>query len=208
MSWAKLFAWLAAVPAAALIAILTVVGVSKFQDFQSLVASSEAKLKATVADATKDSAQLAQTVADIRQQQTENSKQISNLKQDVTSVKERLAFTEGGGITPEAQKRLQEQFKSFQDYIAGLGYSPGNGTINVTLLADTTSGVIAYYQDNTIFVSKSGADDPEVIYREYLHHVLYSKVGIDNAGTNSLLKNLLAIQSASVVVNFHDYAAT
>ena len=43
-------------------------------------------------------------------------------------------------------------------------------------------GQFAYYSDNTIFIPKGWERDAQVIYREYLHHVLYSKVGSNNIG--------------------------
>lgn len=84
-------------------------------------------------------------------------------------------------MTPDAQKQLEVQFDKFQAFIIGLGYTPGANKIKVKLLPDDKAG-LAYYGDGTIFVAKEAANDPELIYREYLHHVLYSKSGVPTIG--------------------------
>lgn len=182
VSWAKLFAWLVAVPAALLIATLTVIGISKFSDFTTLVAESETKLKKTVVLATETADQFAQKVADLSQKQAEADRQLATLSQELRTVTESLGFAPGSSLAPDAQKRLQNQFAKFQAYIVGLGYAPGTAEIKVQLLADDKAGTLAYYDRGTIFVAKEAVKDAEVIYREYLHHVLYSKIGLTNIG--------------------------
>lgn len=182
VSWAKLFAWLVAVPAALLIAILTVIGISKFSDFTTLVAGSETKLKTTVALATTNADLFAQKVADLSQKQAEADRQLATLSQELKTVTERLGFAPGSSLAPDAQKLLQNQFAKFQAYIVGLGYAPGTAEIKVQVLTDGKAGTLAYYDKGTIFVAKEAVKDPEVIYREYLHHVLYSKIGLTNIG--------------------------
>lgn len=182
VSWAKLFAWIVALPAALLIAILTMIGIGKFSDFTTLVRESETKLKSTVAQATTNADLLAQKVADLTQKQTESDRQLGMLSKELRSVKEKLGFAQGSSLAPDTQKRLQDLFTKFQAYVVGLGYSPGDSEIKIAVLPDDKSGPMAYYDKNTIFVAKARANDPEVIYREYLHHVLYSKVGLDNVG--------------------------
>lgn len=182
VSWAKLFAWLVAVPAALLIAILTVIGISKFSDFTTLVAESEMKLKTTVALATTNANLFAQKVADLSQKQAEADRQLATLSQELKTVTERLGFDPDSNLTPEARKLLQDQFAKFQAYIVGFGYAPGTAEIKVQILTDGKAGTLAYYQNGTIFVAKEAVKDPEVIYREYLHHVLYSKIGLTNVG--------------------------
>ena len=182
VSWAKLFAWFVAVPAALLIAILTVIGASKFSDFTTLVAESETKLKTTVALATTNANLFAQKVADLSQKQADADRQLATLSQEIKAVTEKLGFVPGSNLPPDAQKLLQEQFAKFQSYIVGLGYAPGTAEIKVQVLADGKPGTLAYYSEGTIFLAKEAARDPEVIYREYLHHVLYSKIGLTNIG--------------------------
>ncbi len=182
LSWAKLFAWVVAFPAALLIAILTVIGIGKYADFTTLVRESETKLKSTVAQATTNADLLAQEVADLTQKQTESDRHLETLSKEVSSVKEKLGFPHGSSLAPDTQERLQDLFTKFQAYVLGLGYSPGDTEIKVVVLPDAQSGSMSYYDRNTIFVAKAWANDPQVIYREYLHHVLYSKVGLTNVG--------------------------
>jgi hypothetical protein len=182
LSWAKLFAWVVALPAALLIAILTVIGIGKYSDFTTLVLESETKLKSTIAQATTNADLFAQKVADLSKKQTESDRYLETLSKELSSVKEKLGFAQGSSLAPDTQKRLQDLFTKFQAFVVGLGYSPGDSEIKVAVLSDDKSGSMAYYDRNTIFIAKAWANDPEVIYREYLHHVLYSKVGLNNIG--------------------------
>jgi hypothetical protein len=183
MSWAKLFAGAVAVPAGLLIAVLTIIGVSKYSDFTTLVSQSEEKLKSTVTQATANADLLGQKVADISQKQLQTDRDVSSLSKELSSVKERLGFAPGSDILIETQKHLQDLFLKFQAYLVGLGYSPGSQMISIKLLeSGNAAGSIAYYSDNTIFIAKEAATDPSVIYREYLHHALYSQIGVDGIG--------------------------
>lgn len=181
VAWAKLFAWLVAVPAALLIAILTVIGISKFSDFTTLVRESETKLKTTVAQAATSAELFAQKVADLTQKQTEADRQLAMLSKELKTVTEKLGFAQGA-LAPDAQRLLQEQFAKFQAFVVGLGYVPGTAEIKVEVLTDGKAGTMAYYSNGRIYVAKEAVNDPEVIYREYLHHVLYSKIGLTNVG--------------------------
>jgi hypothetical protein len=179
LSWAKLFAAAVAVPAALLIAVLTVIGISKFSDFTTLVTESETKLQASVASATTNADLLAQKVVDLTQQQTESARRLEVVTEQLSSVREKLGFAPGTSVAPAAQKELQERFDKFQAFVVGLGYTPGEREIKVAIADDAPS---AYYKDNTIYVPKGWVNDSQVIYREYLHHVLYSKVGLEKVG--------------------------
>ena len=179
LSWAKLFAAAVAVPAALLIATLTVIGISKFSDFTKLVNDSEEQLRSTLAGATTNANHLAQRLADVSKQQSESTRRLDAVTEQLSSVREKLGMAPGTNITPGVQRELQGQFKKFQDYVIALGYTPGEREITVAVSPD---GQVAYYSNNTIFIPKGWERDAQVIYREYLHHVLYSKIGPNNIG--------------------------
>lgn len=191
LSWAKLFGLAVALPAAFLIAILTVVGIGKYSDFSALVAESQAKLTKDVEDATKNSASLAKKVTELAQQQSTNSEQIQSLSRQVQG----LSFGKNSTLPADKQKQLQDLFAKFRDYLRGLGYVPDDKDINLDILDDANAsmkGMLAYYQGGTIHVSLSGASDPDVIYREYLHHVLTTKVGTDFGIERSAIESGIA----------------
>jgi hypothetical protein len=176
LSWAKLFGLAVAFPAALLIGTLTVLGISKYSDFSTLVADSEAKLRKAVTDATNTSDSLAKKVAQLDQQQSANEQKIQSLSRQVES----LSFGKDSSLPLDKQKQLQELFAKFQEYLRGLGYVPENREIKFVLhddKSDKMTGALAYYVDGTIHISLSAANDPDVVYREYLHHVFMSKLG-------------------------------
>jgi hypothetical protein len=181
MSWAKLFAAAIAVPLALILAFFTVIGVSKYSDFTKMIGDAESKLKASVAQATTDADKLAQSVAALTQQQQQTDQQIKALTGDVSTIKEKLGFAPGGDVSSETQMRLERAFPPFQRYLIQLGYSPGSRQISVNVKPDLP-GTTGYYSDNTIFLSSAVANDVELMYREYLHHVLYSKNNLAKVG--------------------------
>ena len=156
VSWAKLFAWVVAVPAGLLIVILTVIGISKFSDLTALTQDSETKLRSTVAQATKNAETLANKVVELNQKQIETRLELTTLTGELKTV---------------TMKLLQDLLAKFQAFLMHLGYVPGQDTIKVQLLTKD-SGVLAYYDKGTIFASINAINDPEIFYREYLHHVL------------------------------------
>lgn len=59
--------------------------------------------------------------------------------------------------------------------------SRGTNKIKFQLITDQT-GPISYYRDGSIFVTREAANDPKLVYRAYLHHILYSKSGVTYTG--------------------------
>jgi hypothetical protein len=201
MSWAKLFAVAIAVPLALILGFFTVIGISKYSDFTKMIDDAESKLKASVAQATTDANKLAQSVAALTQQQQQTEQRIQTLSGEVSTIKEKLGFAPGGNVSSETQGRLERAFPWFQQYLIQLGYTPGNRQISVNVKPDLT-GTVGYYSDNTIFLSLAVAHDVEVMYREYLHHVLYSKTNLANVGPQcSAIESGLADYLVSSYIN-------
>ena len=181
MSWAKLFAAAIAVPLALILGFLTVIGISKYTDFTKMIDDAESKLKASVSQATTDADTLAKNVAALTKQQQQTDQRVQTLSSEVSTIKENLGFAPGAGVSNETQSRLEREFPLFQQYLIQLGYSPGNQKINVVVKQDLF-GTSGYYSDNTIFLAPATQNDPEIMYREYLHHVLYSKTNLAKVG--------------------------
>ncbi len=181
MSWAKLFAAAIAAPLALILAFFTVIGISKYSDFTKMIEDAELRLKSSVSQATADADKLAKTVTALTQQQQQTAQRVQTLSSEVSTIKEKLGFAPGASVPSETQTRLERAFPPFQQYLIQLGYSPGNQQINVVVKQDLI-GTSGYYSDNTIFLSPATANDPEMMYREYLHHVLYSKTNLAKVG--------------------------
>ncbi len=183
MSWAKLFAAAIALPAALIIGVLTILGVSKYSDFSKLIGDSEVALKSSVANAAAHAKELERTVAEIAQKQQLTEQSVTSLSRELSSVREQLGFAPGTAIKPDLQREMQERFRKFQAHLVSLGYAPGEQEIKLQLLRpDESPGAIGWYSNNTIFIRAEAINDPGTILREYLHHVLYSRTGFDNVG--------------------------
>jgi hypothetical protein len=183
MGWAKLFAGVVAIPAALIVALLAMLGISKYSDFTSLVTKSEEQLQGLVSSATSKAAALEAKLADVNQKQTQAEQKIDTLSKDLKDVRERLAFpsTTQSVLTPETQKQIEKDFAVFQAYIIGLGYAPSGSTLQLRITKDKNAPT-ATYQEGNIVMQEAAARDLQMIYREYMHHVLYSKMDIRNVG--------------------------
>jgi len=75
------------------------------------------------------------------------------------------------------KRKIGQSFAQFQGYVQGLGYRPAHGQIDVEVRDDLEStGTIAYYDPDKhrMVLDSKYVGDPEVLYREYMHHVLYA----------------------------------
>jgi hypothetical protein len=180
MSWAKLFASLVAVPAALLIGVLALIGIEKYSDFTELVRNSEKKLKETVEQATQSANKFSKQVTALEQGQVEAQRKLAEVSSEIRAVKDVLLLNTNMGADRRAL--VQREFDKFQTYLINLGYAPKEAKIAIEILKTNKSDALAYYQNGVIFVAEKAANDLDIIFREYLHHVLYSRRDIKSVG--------------------------
>jgi hypothetical protein len=95
---------------------------------------------------------------------------------------ERLTFEPSAALTPELQTKLQSSFDAFQAYLAELGYQSQTG--NVQIFVDPTLKDNVYYDGNRIVLGEPLAKDSDAAFREYTHHALLAKTGVDRPMSN------------------------
>jgi len=191
LDWSKLLAFFVGIPIALLFLILGVLGIRTNNDFSTQIDKAKkdvtAQLTAAQAVAAKlksEGDSLAGEYGKLRAQVSDVAalgEQYKTLSKKVDVLGEKLGFTPTSKISPEARGRLETSFARFQDYVKDLGYRSTSDSLNIDVRERMEFGSIAYYDpDKRMMVidSKYISDSP-VIYREYMHHVLYS-LGMPN----------------------------
>jgi hypothetical protein len=103
-------------------------------------------------------------------------------KEKVQTLADRVDRVESAvfvGLAPELETKLGAVLERFHAYLADLGLSVGQVPMVRMEQMDTPN---AYYVENQIVLSKELADDPDVVCREYSHHVLMGVVAQDIRG--------------------------
>ena len=90
-----------------------------------------------------------------------------------TTVAEGIVFEASPLLTTDLQRRLETAFAGFQNYFRELGYKPSGKPVGVRVDSQLTDN--AYYEgnENRIVLGANFAHDPDVLYREFSHHVLF-----------------------------------
>jgi len=147
------------------------------------------------------------------------SEDVRTLSSKVERIEERFKFDTSAESGPELKSRLEEVLKSFQTYLAGLGYEPKEGEVTVNIKPDLAAErpdmnlpahQIAFYDPGrrTMYVRSEYADDPDVALRQFAHHVLfgykpdYMKLG----GSLVVIESALATYFPCSFNNNHLYA--
>src|SRR5712692_8678211 len=92
--WAKLLAYFAGIPIAALLLVLGALGVKKYTDLWALTEVAEKKIGPVVEQATKQAGEVGKQTEDLRRQSESAQKQLSDLQPklaDIRATSERLA---------------------------------------------------------------------------------------------------------------------
>ena len=132
MNWAKAAAFVAGIPLALLLLVLSGFGVKKYSDFWDLINEAEVKIKPLVVDARKRADELATDTARLKKQSEEVRKQIASLQPELDAFKtargdiqKRLAGVEG-----EVQGIKKKLFvgepltpEQFERYVGGVEFS-------------------------------------------------------------------------------------
>jgi hypothetical protein len=188
LAWTRMFAFFVAAPAAVILAGLSFVGYSKFQDVQNTAVKAEATLQAAqqnvdkIADRTK---QVDSQLAELGQRLQANDQQIKSLDTTVRSLAEKLSFGTTSGLSTTQQAKLTQAADGFLRYFEQLGYTPKTKTINFSTNV-SVQGALSYYDpdSNTIVMGPKVADDESMLLHEYAHHILYSSLSFDAISGN------------------------
>jgi uncharacterized membrane-anchored protein YhcB (DUF1043 family) len=204
--WAKLFAFFVGIPIGLLLLILGVLGIKTYTDFSTQVDKAKADVTAQLAEAQKGAAKLrsegdslAGDYQKLRAQFADTAalgEQLRSLTAKVDIIGEKLGFTPTSNVSVETKSRLEEAFAKFQDYLKTLGYRNAIGSLSIDVREKMeVTGTIAYYDPGQRMMVIDGKylTNSAVVYREYMHHVLYSS-GMPK-DTESELANYYAIES-------------
>jgi hypothetical protein len=184
IGWARIFGYFVALPAGLILIIMTLFGVSKFEDVrtaadrvESQVTDAEQKLNLAVKNAQQSAQRADQLVAEINKWLADQDQKLANLNNKVDQL---LSFGGAADLSRDLQSRLERLAEAYLNYFEKLGYAPKTPTINVSTKG-AVSNFLSYFDPatNTIFVQPPVAEDQFVLLREYSHHILYSSLSFD-----------------------------
>jgi hypothetical protein len=98
--------------------------------------------------------------------------EVKSLSTKVEQI-EKIVFVPSPALTPDLEKCLTASLASFQAYMQRVGFK-FKATARVLVQDELVAGSIAFYdpQQNCMFVQYAYATDPDVVFREYVHHLL------------------------------------
>jgi len=212
-NWARMLGFFIGVPITVLLLVLGFLGYSKFSDFSNLVEDRKSKLESlfnarqTQVDAIRSKGDdLNREYQDLEsrlpyykslgQRLEELDRKQGDLAKKVEQV-ERLTFKPSRSLTPQLERKLKSALSSFQGYFQKLGFKPNTRDISVSL-EPKVEHALAYYDpgQNTMYVDSRYADDVDLMYREYTHHVLSSTNKALMSGIRTQSENWYFIESA------------
>lgn len=183
--WAKLLAFFIGVPVALLLFLLGVLGFKTYSDFAKQIEAIGSQVTRRLADA-QSNATLLKSEADtlnreyqkLRAQLADSTAlagQVKTLSEKVDVIGARLGFTLSSKVTPELKNHLELSLRKFQQYLHTLGYQGTDERIEIDLPDKIENGILAYYDPNKkrMVIDSKIASNVSVLYREYMHHVLY-----------------------------------
>lgn len=188
--WGKLFGFFVGIPLAILVVGLGALGIKTYADFSGVVKKGTTDVTAQV-QATKlqitqldrEGDELTRQYGELRARLTDNQQlvsQVEELAKRVDVIGEKLGFAPTSKATPQQRSALTQAFARFSAYLRQLGYAPTGGGVSIDVNEDMPGGAMAYYEPGTatMVLDKRYADNPAIMYREYMHHVLYGKAGL------------------------------
>jgi hypothetical protein len=192
LGWTRMFAFFVAAPVAVILAGLSFVGYTKFQDVQNTAVKAEATLQAAqqnVDQIAERSKQVDSQLTELGQRLNASDQQIKSLDNTVRDLAEKLSFGAASGLSASQQAKLTQSADGFLRYFEQLGYTPKTKTINFSTNV-SVQGALSYYdQDsNTIVMGPKVVDDESILLHEYAHHILYSSLAFDALNGNPAWK--------------------
>ena len=184
LGWAKLLGFFVGVPLALLGIVLGFLGVKSYKDFSGLVKNAhedvsrslkEAQERAVTIKSEADTltagfAQLKSQLASTGQL----AEEVQILAEKVDRIEEKVGFTSSSELAPEVRKQLESAFYEFQSYLQKVGFRPTGGKVDIHVPKKMTTESLAYYDPDKrrMVIDRRYASDPDLLYREYMHHVL------------------------------------
>jgi hypothetical protein len=111
---------------------------------------------------------------EVTQNLAENRERVDVLADRV----DKLAIAFSGAVTPELEQQLSSQLDSFHTYLAerGIPLPPAPPAVAIDDGLVQATEAISTYDDSAqcIHIDSAYADDPDLILREYTHHVLFA----------------------------------
>jgi hypothetical protein len=203
--WAKLLAFFVGIPVALLLLVLGGLGIKSYNDFSGLVERSQKdvaqRLENAQQRATKlqtEGASLASDYEKLRAQFTDTAElaaKVNTLTAQVDRIGERLGFAPTSKIPSDIKSGLETAFDGFQRYLHGVGYRPPPNGVKLDIRKVMGNGMLAYYDPGarTMVIDAKYASDPDLLYHEYMHRVLYDGPGMTD---DPELYTFVAIESA------------
>ena len=102
------------------------------------------------------------------------------------------AFDPGGGIKPEQATAMAATLDKYINRLAAIGFKTGQGQVQISVVPHKEGSEVywnAYYAGASgIKIDEMLSDDPDVVLREYTHHILMEN-------TDDMGQELLAVES-------------
>jgi tetrahydromethanopterin S-methyltransferase subunit G len=201
--WGKLFGLVVGIPLALLAVVLTILGIKTYGDFTNSVEAAkkealrqmQAEATAKVQEVAKEGQALSADIKAIRTEVESNRGDLKNLTKRVQGIEEKVEFK--SKVSPDLQEKLQRALTAYQRYFKKLGYRPTTDHVTVDVSKDAIPGAISYYvpETNTLVIAEAYGNDPDIMLREYSHHVLYSKPTIEAVSNPERTWAYMAIES-------------
>ncbi len=114
-----------------------------------------------------------------RQVQEDLKRKDEKVEELKTRVKRVEQFAFSGALDQTERDSLNTALVSYHDYLKGLGFDLGEEAPSVFVDANLKDN--SYYdgEHRQIVIGKRFADDLDVLFREYTHHVLTTEAGLD-----------------------------
>jgi len=205
--WAKLLGFFLGIPVAVLLLILAALGIKTYTDFVAQIGKVQADV-ATALKAAQDNAAKLKSDGDTLAREYDNLRvrfrdtadiaaQVETLSKRVDTIGEKLGFTPSSKVSASTKRQIETAFSKYQQYLNRLGYPGTGGRIEIDIRERMeVIGAIAYYEPDKrrMVIDSQYATDETVLYREYMHHVLYSAA--PKTGSSDELWTYYSIESA------------
>jgi len=187
MAWAKLFGFFAGIPLALMAIWLGWLGYTSTKDLE--------KLHDHIATLEKDVTAKQAQLAKLKELDTIEQR-LNSLSSRVSSL-ESLKFGGSANIGTDAQHRIEDVLRRYQEYFAALGFRfAPNQEVHVQIEKSKamTEGSIAFYRGdtNTMVIDEKYTASDDVVLREYAHRILlranpakstpgdYNRIGLES----------------------------